>query len=840
MAIKQHYYTSCQTSRMSGFQVKAKSPGLTEETERKLQGLIGYKIPSECDINALETHPIALRYYADDQDIIITSSQSNGQDELDRPGNYFAHSIIATPEDLAYLNAPIFYWKSPFWIKQDDSSHEELAILPEFSPEVTFDFDQIWNFIQKNNNIEWLYKLLCAVLDYPISQRKIVILDEVESIALWIAAITSAVLPRYTYFLSFATYHHDPYRVPFIITGTTRDSNFRCNSDEYTSYFVLNSFEQRISNAPDSVYAKYLIERFNPEQYDTDVLEFFSWLERFDTQSKLPQRRLDDLTNFYKATIQHSLAPQSDEAVTAAKIVIADLAKKSPYELEDIQDLQKAWKILAEKMVNLTSSNLIEDVIQGLKILKRADTAFLQTCTDALDILTQLVLRKSLDDAERLESELYDLYSREFVIRQLSNPQLIQPLSSRLKENDIEQVILFWKSLGKSIKLDENNETSLKNLIQKTFICLHHQGKINDLKLPYAVSNLISALLLAGEIPSDFLIKQSASYQQNQRNSPVLQWIYYAIVENTSLEGRAKSYWQYHRQLKDVDPSLIFYELQRDLLKVNQLEQKVEVIHQWVNLSKESISSNLIRASVSFLWKLPDVESYSLAIQLLNHSTLNQLIDTEVYQKLVEVILTKAKIIKPDQELFNLYQSILDNPKIQLLSDHQTILKGVVALFKGKLQEADVSNLERHFAKIDAETYQREVKELMAEFFSNKLDADIHFKLVRSVYNPKNSQEFWNLYWDNFKEILVEKSRIDEIINILDLWFNYSASLMENYHYVVPEFFTELPSLLEEIRGLKSYRKIEKDFEGKLQRKKWYPIIQKYLKKNKGLLGNLF
>ncbi|MFM6292188.1 MAG: hypothetical protein ACKPES_23185, partial [Dolichospermum sp.] len=171
---------------------------------------------------------------------------------------------------------------------------------------------------------------------------------------------------------------------------------------------------------------------------------------------------------------------------------------------------------------------------------------------------------------------------------------------------------------------------------------------------------------------------------------------------------------------------------------------------------------------------------------------------------------------------------------------NQTILKGVVALFKGKLQEADVSNLERHFAKIDAGTYQREVKELMAEFFSSKLDADIHFKLIRSVYNRKNSQEFWNLYWENFKEILIERSRVDEIINILDLWFNYSASLMENYHYVVPEFFTELPSLLEEIRGLKSYRKIEKDFEGKLQRKKWYPVIEKYLKKNRGILGNLF
>jgi len=839
MVIRQHYYTSCQTSRTSGFQVKAKSPGLTGETEKNLEGLIGYKIPSECDVNALETHPMSLRYYADDQDIIIISSQSNGQDELGRPGNFFAHSVIATPEHLAYLSAPIFYWKSPFWIKRDEPKREELPILSEFNPEVTFDFEQIWQFLQKKQNAEWFYKLLCAVIDYPISQRKIVILDEIESIALWIAAITAALLPRYTYFLSFATYHHDPYRVPFIITGTTRDSNFRCSSDEYISYFILNALEERISDVPDSIYAKYLTERFNPEQYDTEILEFFSWLERFDSQSKLPQH-LDDFTNFYQVTVKHSLSSQSEEAITAAKTVIADLAKKSSYEEADIQDLQKAWKILAEKMVNVTSNNLMEDVIDGLKTLKRVDSNFLETCTEALDILTQLVLRKYLKEAQLLASELYNLYSEKLVVQQLSNAQLIQTLSTRLQDNDIEQVTLFWNSLGKSIKLDENNKTSLQNLVQKTFACLQHQGIINDLKLPQVASNVISALLLAEGISPQFLIEQSAIYQKNQKSSPILQWIYYAIVEKISWDDRAKLYWRYPRQFQEIVPSLMLYELHRDLLKANQLNPKIEVIEQWVNLSSENLSSRLIREFVKFVWNLPDVDIYQLSFQLLINPNLNKLIDLDTYKKLVEVILTKAKITKAEQQTFNLYESILENSKIELSPDHQIILKGVISLFTGKLQEADISNLERYFAKLNTEAYQQEVKELMAEFFSSKVDADIHFKLVRSVYNIRHRQEFWNLYWENFKDFLIEKSRLDDIINILDLWFNYSAPLIENYHYVVPEFFIELPNLLEEIRGIKGYRKIEKDFESKLQRKKWYTVIQKYFKKNKGILGNFF
>jgi hypothetical protein len=272
MSIFQHYYTSCQTSKGSGFQVKAQSLGIASETEKILETLIGYKIPSQCDVSNLETHPVALRYYAAEREAMLISSQSNGEDELGRPGNFFAHSVIGTPEELTYFNAPIFYWKSSFWLKRDDSNRDELPTLSEFNPEVDFDFDEIWQFLEQENHYEWFYKILCAVLDYPTSQRKIVILDRTEAVVLWIASVTAALLPRYSQSLSFATYHHDPYRAPYIITGTTSDSNFRFSNDEYISYFIVNSFDKRISDAPDSDYAKYLLERFNPEQYDTEIL----------------------------------------------------------------------------------------------------------------------------------------------------------------------------------------------------------------------------------------------------------------------------------------------------------------------------------------------------------------------------------------------------------------------------------------------------------------------------------------------------------------------------------------------------------------------------------------
>ena len=62
-----------------------------------------------------------------------------------------------------------------------------------------------------------------------------------ESVAFWIACISTAFTARYAQKLSFATYHHDPYTAPFTIVGTTEDSSFNFSSEEYNSYFIFNT-----------------------------------------------------------------------------------------------------------------------------------------------------------------------------------------------------------------------------------------------------------------------------------------------------------------------------------------------------------------------------------------------------------------------------------------------------------------------------------------------------------------------------------------------------------------------------------------------------------------------
>ncbi len=143
-----------------------------------LDQLIGYVIPNKADSKAIETHPIALRYFIQSDRAFLVSSQSNGEDEFQRPGNFFAHSIVGNLPEISEFTAPIFYWKSPFWVSRDNSDTIELPILSEFEPEIIFDFDLIWDFLDRGRRLEWFEKLLCAVIDYSQSIGESILLNE--------------------------------------------------------------------------------------------------------------------------------------------------------------------------------------------------------------------------------------------------------------------------------------------------------------------------------------------------------------------------------------------------------------------------------------------------------------------------------------------------------------------------------------------------------------------------------------------------------------------------------------------------------------------------------------
>jgi GTPase-associated protein 1, N-terminal domain type 2/GTPase-associated protein 1, middle domain len=870
MTIQQQYYTSWHNHKtgQTGFQIKAESEGLTTDIAQTLKALIGYRIPASADTSSVETHPIALRYYVHNNLAVLISSQSSGQDELGRDGNFFAHSIVATPQDIAYPLAPIFYWQSPFWVNEDKSDQTKLPSLEQLNAEVTFDFDAVWNFLNQKNHISWFKQLLCAVIDQHQSQRRIIILDDTESVALWIAALCTVLPPSYSYFLTFSTYHHDPGTAPFDITGTTTDSNFRCTRDEYISYFILNAFEECISEAPPSDYTDYIIERLYPEKYEEEVLEFFSWLERLDSQPQVITRLLDNYINFYSSAIVKLVTLQPSKLIAAINPVITTISSKQAIGTEDIADIRAGCETLGNSLQQNSDREILNEYTRTIQILKKYDPCFADTLPKVLNVVMLLLLNRRLDEAKILSDTVTQLYSAKERDSIINNPENIQNWASQLSNNDVEQITIFWKFVGKDFKLTDATQAPLQAILIKSFTALQNQVTTNHLQQAANIKQAIAAIRGAEcTNNNNFLITVAGEYQRQNLTSPILKWIYYALVENLTLPERARLYWQYWKTFEQQAPDLYSYELQRDLLK-NVSQEIVQTVRNWADsfngYSDSSYRIRFVNESVTFLGspqflELSTLNRRELSLELLAEDSLVADIDGTLYSQIVDYLLSQAKICKVDSKTLKVYEKLVSktsgiNPydlgyqtalspsHLQISWQIQSIIKGAIDLTKGRLQDATIPELYRYFESVSSDKYESEAKELFDEFFANRnIDPHEHLKLVRGVYIKRHREDFWKIYWSHFHSSLVEKEQIMAIVYIIDLWFRYSGDMINEHPYVLPEFFAELPNILEEIQASKNYRKIERSLKSELSRKDWYPVIEKYFQKSrKGFLGNFF
>lgn len=859
MLIQQQYYTSWNNSRTqkTGFQVKAESIHLTQEMTELLNRLIGYSIPSQLDASDLTRHPVALRYYITDQFALLISSCSSGKDELGRDGNFFAHSLVGTPEQMAYL-APIFYWDSPFWVSQDPSDQQELPELEKLEAEVVFDFDAIWNFLNAGNRKQFFYKLLCAVIDYHDSKRRIIIIDDAESVALWIASICTFLPPSYCYFLSFSTYHHDPGRTPFTITGTTVDSNFRCTSDSYFSYFIVNSQENSISDVAPSDYANYALERLTSEHYEEEVLGFFSWLERIDLTPKLIDRHLEHYVNFYQASTTQVEIDDPKKILDAATFVTNSILARKTLDQEDITDLRSVCEVLADMTLKQPSHEIITKYGQTLRALKQHDSCFEESFDRVIIVTTSLVLMKQQNTAELLFLLIKELYSSNLLDMALHRVDILENWSKELLSSDIEQIAIFWKFLGSKLRLTQVTETFLQVILFKTFTAFDSQD--NHLyQIPMIVSEVLNLITAEKRLSDRFLLKVAIDYQQG-RKTHVLKWIYYSLVEHCNLQERKLSYWKYWQSSDDEASNLRNYEIRRDLLNSANAQQIVRNLCDWVETVDKEIQSNLLNDTVYFLVtrefherSILPINMQEIAMHLLTEDILSQRLEAETYGRIFSMFAAKLRICKVDISTLNLYQKLIlqfsHSPsnsdqtisKFSIDLTHQAVIQGAIDLTQGKLQESTIPQLHHYFSSMSQEQYKREVKDLIEGFFTSQIDPDSHFKLIRGVYISNYQEDFWDLYWLTFQSQLIDRGRVADIANILDLWFRSSGDLIERYPYVVPEFFAELPNLFETIQSSKNYNKIERNLKIELTRKNWYSSVQKYFQKSrKGFLGNFF
>lgn len=241
MAWQLHYTSvaSGPTGR-AGFQFVAETPGLPPQVRSTVTPLLAYRPPPEAppspDAEQLAAFPVALAYQRSGGHAVLVRSRYLGRDYSGREGNFFAHAVVAGPEELEGLR-PIELWGADFWA--DRPAAGDLAALEELDPGAGVSPQTLADHLAEEDS----YRLLVALVDAAVAAldrghgRVVLVGADVEPIVRWIAVLSYSLPVSAAARLSFTTYSADPGGALQRVVGTTPDVWAAVHRDE-PAFFV--------------------------------------------------------------------------------------------------------------------------------------------------------------------------------------------------------------------------------------------------------------------------------------------------------------------------------------------------------------------------------------------------------------------------------------------------------------------------------------------------------------------------------------------------------------------------------------------------------------------------
>jgi hypothetical protein len=831
MVIKQQYYTSTRfgvDSARTGYQVKAQSAAIPQSVLESLGKFIGYRIPTSLDPKLVDQHPVSLRYYCfDAQTALLICSQSNGPDEMGRPGNFFAHSLITGEDYFANPPLPIFYWQAGFWVSQDETEATELADLPQLDvTQATLEFAAIWDFLAQEGRQTWLEALLAAVVDYENSRRRIIIVDSADNVALWVTACCAALPHRYARYLSFATYYHDPIRSPFLITGTTADAtNF--TPDDFNNYFIIDASTQRISQSPPSGYVEYVLSQFQRDEYEKVLPAFFEDLAaRTPGATQLPAQ-LDHYTNFWRAQQDPTFTQEDPKAMQAARTALADIVAHERPGTQN--DLITIIRILEHHLTAENTAVVVEDYLQTLKVLHPQDTNPQERLPRAAYFLMALILEKQPQQAAAVLELLNQLYGETSVRETINQAEFLNVLVERLQSDDLEQQTILWSLLGDQFDFSAEPPTAFPLVLQKTFQAIDQHTDHDQNQPSSDVAQLLQHLNQPLTQYPDLVLDQAAEHARLTNDSRVLKWLYYDHVRPVAVPNRNQQ-WGYWAKYVDVAPDLYLFELEQDFKRLNNTEEAFRLAVMWGDSVDPEDKSFIFGDAVKAARALPFVDVAQLSRLLLAEEQTERLLPVDAYKDLLATALQGAELIEPNPEVLRLYERILSGPApVELSPENEAILKGALALSRKELKDADVPALQQRFNRVGEKNYIAELRELLKTFFVAKGHPRSHYLMLYIVYNPRHRTLFWPLYWEYLEHLIVENKKVKAAAAILDLWFRYTENFSKKDRYMIQDFSLQLPAFLTALGEHKGYKKIAKELHDEIHGYEWRSIIEPHL-----------
>jgi hypothetical protein len=838
MSVLQHYYTSFVNPETgsAGFQVKGRSPRISPEVEAIITRLIAYRIPPTMDERAIQQHPVALRYYYKDQhECILLCSQSNGSDENGRPGNFFAHTLVLEPE-IFTTTPPIFYWGSSFWVKKDTGGRPQMNVLPElrsFEEESSLDIERVWNFLASAKRKTQFRKLMSAVVHSNKTLRRIVIIDTAEHVALWIAAVSCMLPPDYRPLLSFATYHHDPYQGQFMITGTTSDSSFRNSTEEYITYFVLNTETDAISEVKASLYADLIADCTRPDLYEARILPLFALAMRRFPRPDSINEQLDLLARYATLIGEQSERVLTPDELSAIDLVLTGFEELPTYEEDDVADLKRLGPILENALLRLQSSDektLRDEVSKSyMRIFKLLEKHQVTTAESVLRALQEFTKRLISGEANIVSSiqTLQQAHTNQAFQETFERTEYLQFLNNCARRADANGLQLAWQYLGRYLKPDPHIEGFLLNSLQVL-------SDLWDNKQNSQASALFDAMKQAMQGREEAWLALAVNGDIGSVDR-ALKRFYCKLVHPLDLNARLP----YRTIMQRAYERIIVIEIEYDVAMAGVQDMLATVVR-WVRYARvqkiEPISLVIERGLKSLQKHCPSEQWPSLAPSILESKDLIPL-PSEWENNLVEAAtmgLSLSRFSPTDIEFYRKYQN-----RDGLSDQKKTVMAGIVAMSTGQLDVTLADRLHQYFKAMTAmDAYYAEVNAFIREFFKTRFTADAHRLMLNALFRWNFHESFWQAYDAATTKLLTQSSSAGRIIDLLSCWFALSPQELRP-PYVLQAFFVRLPRFLEETRkkGDRGFAILVRDFNARGIICSWYQAMQPCFAERRGVLA---
>lgn len=264
MAKHQIIYTSCMRGIdgvNDGQQIFSYDEGFVAAKADEVKSLFTYQVPALppgvlMSEEVALTMPAAFSYrLLKNGNAAISLNTYLGRDYMGsagRFGNHLSHSIVCDFEDFDVYPSELYYSTT----LRSEMKYEEVnnpeppAYLP--TPKLEkgdlINPDSISDFLGIADNMERFKQMVVAMFKFQTERKRIVICDEPENIAKWIAALHYVLPLEIAKKINFTTYEFDPELSPAQICGVVSEGtkyqvgNYMASNRHYVFDFLNNQF----------------------------------------------------------------------------------------------------------------------------------------------------------------------------------------------------------------------------------------------------------------------------------------------------------------------------------------------------------------------------------------------------------------------------------------------------------------------------------------------------------------------------------------------------------------------------------------------------------------------